>query len=193
MKDIVLENVRKCYGEKTVFDDLSHVFKAGSVTCITGPSGSGKTTLLRLIAGLEDAESGTLTGTPEKAAFVFQDDLLCEDFSAVSNIRLAVGKAMPQAEIEARLREIGITEVRRKPVRAFSGGMKRRVAIARAVCFDAPLLLMDEPFKGLDAELKKTVMTFVKKYAAGATVIFASHDPTEAEFLGGTVFEIETV
>lgn len=191
LNDIVLHEVTKQFNDRTVLDMLDMRFPAGKVSCISGPSGSGKTTLLRLIAGLEKADGGTITGVPEKIAFVFQEDRLSEDFSAVSNIRLVTGKEKTKEEILKMLSEFGLTEDPKKPVRAYSGGMKRRVALARALLYDADLILMDEPFKGLDEELKKTVMDTVLRYTAGKTVIMVTHDPNEAAYLGGEILPLD--
>lgn len=184
-KGIRIKNICKSFGEKTVLDNFSMDLKSGEITCIKGPSGYGKTTLLRIIAGLETADSGTVEKEEGSIAFVFQEDRLAEDFNAVTNIRLVTGKKLSNDEICAHLEEIGLTDDLNKPVRKFSGGMKRRVAIARAVCSDADYLLMDEPFKGLDEKLKSEVMDYVKRHSAGKTVVFVTHDPAEAEYMGG--------
>ena len=190
MKDIVLRDISKAYGDKTVLSSLSMVFKAGSVYCIKGASGCGKTTLLKIITGLEKADSGELSGVPIKISFVFQEDRLAEDFGAVSNIRLVTGKTIAKNTIEEHLREIGLGDALDKPVREFSGGMKRRVAIVRAVLFGGDLMCMDEPFKGLDRELRFLVMDYVKKYTAGKTVICVTHDQSEAEYMGGELLDM---
>ena len=157
------------------------------MTCVEGPSGCGKTTLLRLVAGLETPDGGTIEGVPDRIACVFQEDRLCEDFTAVSNVKLAVGSARSGAEIASHLEEIGLGDSLSKPVRDFSGGMKRRVAIVRAVCYGGDLLILDEPFKGLDEQLRDRVMDYVKKYSAGKTILCVTHDGAEADYLGGAV------
>ena len=184
---IEIKNLTKSFGDVTVTDRLSLSIPLGETTCVSGKSGCGKTTLLRLLAGLEKPDGGSIEGVPERIAFVFQNDRLCGDFSALSNIRLVTGKKIPQSEIERNLRAVGIEECDSKPVREFSGGMKRRVAIVRAICCDADLVLMDEPFKGLDPELRKTVMDYVKENTAGKTLVCVTHDPAEAEYLGGNL------
>lgn len=191
MTDIKVDGLTKRFGEKTVLDDVSLIFRGGEITCIKGPSGCGKTTLLRILAGLETADGGSVSGVPGKVGFVFQEDRLSEDFSAVSNIRLVTGKTVPKSTIESHLREIGLGNDLTKPVREYSGGMKRRVAIVRAVLYGADILIMDEPFKGLDAELKRTIMDYVKKYTAGKTVLCVTHEPEEARYMGGILIDME--
>ena len=182
---ISVHNISKRFDGHTVFSELSLTFPAGEITSITGPSGCGKTTLLRILAGLEAPNSGEIKRDAGSIAFVFQEDRLSEDFTAVSNIRLVCGKTMTAEEIRRHLAEIGLSEDLDKPLRDYSGGMKRRVAIARAICYNADYLLMDEPFKGLDEALKIKVMDYVKRHSQGKTVIFVTHDPEEAEYMGG--------
>lgn len=187
MNDIELKDISKSFGDLKVWDKLSCTFRAGEISCIEGSSGCGKTTLLNMIAGIIKSDSGTVTGVPERISYVFQEDRLCEDFSALSNIKLVCGKNKTKDEIVSHLKELSLDADSKKSVREFSGGMKRRVAIARAVCFDSECILLDEPFKGLDAELKKSVMDYVLKHRNGRTVICVTHDKSEAEYLGGTI------
>ena len=137
MKDLVLNSVGRAFDGRKVLENVSLRFPAGSVTCILGPSGCGKTTLLRIAAGLEKPDSGIVEGIPDQIGFVFQEDRLCEEFSAVSNVRLATGKNMPKEEIVRNLEEIGLGDALDKPVRDFSGGMKRLdglFAVRRSCC-----------------------------------------------------------
>lgn len=187
MSDIVLRNIFKSFDGKTVLNDISVTFPEGSISCVMGPSGCGKTTLLRIIAGLESYDSGSVCGVPSKKGFVFQEDRLCEDFTAESNIRLVCGKSMSRTSIRKHLEALGLNDISGKPVREFSGGMKRRVAIARAICSNAEIVLMDEPFKGLDETNKTAVIDYVKTNTAGKTVIIVTHDASEAELLCGNV------
>ena len=187
---IAVKNVTKSFDGKTVLSDLTLSFERGTVTCIRGPSGCGKTTLLRILAGLETPDAGIVERGEGSLAYVFQEDRLSENFSAVSNIRLVTGKRLPAGVILEHLKEVGLGDDVHKPVREYSGGMKRRVAIARAVCCDADFLLMDEPFKGLDAKLKTGVMEYVKRHSEGKTVIYVTHDASEAAFMGGTILDL---
>lgn len=191
MSDIVITGLTKQFEEKTVLKDRSFRFPEGKISCVMGPSGSGKTTLLMLIAGLLQPDAGEIEGVPERLGFVFQEDRLCEDFSAVSNIRLVCGKRLKKQEIREALLRLGIPEESlSQPVREFSGGMKRRVSIARALLSDPELVLLDEPFKGLDETLRAEVMDELREKLKGRTVILVTHDPEEAEYLGSTVVRL---
>ena len=190
MRDIVLRKVSKAFEGKEVLRHVSLDFPAGEICCIRGRSGIGKTTLLRIIAGLLAPDEGTVEGVPDKIAFVFQEDRLCEDFSALSNIRMVTGKSRTKEEILQHLEELGLREEAGKPVRDLSGGMRRRVALARAICAKADLILLDEPFKGLDPKLRVQVIEYVKRHTKGKTVICVSHEEAEAELLGGRLLEL---
>ena len=133
MSDIILSNVTKRFAENTVLNQRSFRFPEGRISCIMGPSGAGKTTLLLLIAGLLQPDSGEIRSVPERIGFVFQEDRLCEDFSAVTNVRLVTGHSLKTQEIREELLRLGLPEDSlSQPVREYSGGMKRRVSIARA-------------------------------------------------------------
>lgn len=183
--EIELRNVSKSYGEKQVLKDFSHTFPRGELTCIMGPSGCGKTTLLSLMLGLEAPDQGEILGLEGlKKSAVFQEDRLCENAGAVSNIRL-VNPALTKGETEGMLRELGLSDSLRQPVRTLSGGMKRRVAILRALAADYDVLFCDEPFKGLDQDTKTLVMGYFLRKTQGKTVILVTHDKSEAQALGG--------
>ncbi len=189
MNDLVLNNITKSYGDRLVLEDLSMVFPAGSTTCIMGPSGCGKTTLFNLITGTIKADSGTISGVPDRLSIVFQEDRLCESFSAISNIRLVTGDRMSDEEILQHFEELGIADSAYMPVSNLSGGMKRRVTIARAICYDSELILLDEALKGLDDERRHLTMDYIKKHSRGKTIICITHDPKEAEHMGGTLID----
>jgi len=193
MNDIIIKDLCKSFGEKKVLEGFSATFPAGSVSCIMAPSGAGKTTLLSIMQGFTAPDSGSITGNDVKMSAVFQEDRLCEDFGAVSNVRFSCGSGKnkkSKEEIVACLESLGLGDSLDKPVREFSGGMKRRVAIARALMADYELLFLDEPFKGLDGELRASVAGYIRTAAAGRTVIAVSHDETEAELLGATIIRM---
>ena len=189
MTDLILENICKTYGEKTVLQDVSFVFPGGRRTCIMGPSGCGKTTLLRIILGLETPDAGTMTGRPERLSAVFQENRLFEDFSALSNVA-AVCSREDKGKIEEHLTALGLGDSLTKPVRTLSGGMKRRVAIARAVLAPGELMILDEPFTGLDKDTKAVVLEYLKTHPQGRTLILVTHDPAERDALAHQVLDM---
>ena len=187
---LTINHLSKSFGEHIVLKDFSANIPTGQVTLLTAPSGKGKTTLLRILMGLETADNGDISDfSGLKQSAVFQEDRLCENLSALSNIKLA-SPQLQNETIEEALNKVGLAEYEHCPISEFSGGMKRRVAILRALLADYDILFLDEPFKGLDAETKALVMSDVKQRSQGKTVILVTHDPTEAEILGA-VYKIE--
>ena len=195
MGEIRLEKIYKGYGEALVFEGFSEIFKDGEAVAVMGPSGSGKTTLLRLIMGLEKPDGGEIIGTDkERFACVFQENRLIEHCSAPENLRLVLKKDVPEEAIIEELKSVGIgvsnPEELTKPVSKFSGGMKRRVAIVRAMMAEADTVILDEPFKGLDEELKKEVMGYVEDKIGASRMILVTHDEDEARQLCDRVIRI---
>ena len=190
---IEVKGLTKAYGKAYVFRDLTISFPDGVTTVIMGASGCGKTTLARILLGLETADAGGVTGMPDKTAVVFQEDRLCTDFSAYENITLVLDtkKMDRQALWETVSREaaqVGITEAHlRQNVEELSGGMKRRIALLRAVLYDADCMILDEAFQGLDAETKQRTIAYVKERTAGKTCIVITHNEDEAEQFDGTI------
>ncbi len=185
---IILQGVTKRYGEHAVLAGVRLVLEPDSVTALTGPNGVGKTTLARLLLGLEAPDSGTIDGVDGlRRAAVFQEDRLCAHLDAVANVRLVLDRDQrASAEEELALAGLGPDDVS-KPVSELSGGQRRRVAIARAMAFRAPLVVLDEPFTGLDAGTKPAVMEYVRERLVGRTALLITHDPAEAKFLGARV------
>lgn len=180
-----IQHLCKSFDGKVVLDHVSLTLESGGTACLMAPSGRGKTTLLRCIAGLEAPDSGQITDLPERIAYVFQEDRLCDGFSAVDNIRLVTGKALGEGEIRRHLEELGLAGSLDQPVRELSGGMRRRVVISRAVCFGADLLLLDEPFKGLDDEARQQTADYILRHRGAAAILCVTHDREDATALGG--------
>ncbi|MGI6577747.1 MAG: ATP-binding cassette domain-containing protein [Eubacteriales bacterium] len=188
--DIVVSDLVKSYRDNLVLDRFSATFKESQITCLMGPSGCGKTTLLNILMGLLSPDSGTVEGVPHLKSAVFQEDRLCEGFNAVSNVALVCGKKVDKAEIMAQLGSIGIDEFI-KPVSEFSGGMKRRVAIVRAIMARSDVIFLDEPFKGLDEKTKGETIQYVKNNVGDRTVIMVTHNIEEVKALGGQLIEMD--
>ena len=170
-----------------LFAGLSIDIEPGSVMALLGRSGVGKSTLLRMIAGVDTAFSGTImiSGRPAAVApppgFVFQDSRLLPWLSALDNI-LAV---MPERNVAAArewLARVGLADAERALPHQLSGGMQRRVALARALAVNPKLLLLDEPFVSLDRQLVDDLHALFRKLIAAeqSTVILVSHLPEDA-------------
>ena len=175
--DITVEHVSKAYGGLVVLEDFSFCFPEGRTTCILGGSGCGKTTLLHMILGIVKPDCGRISGVPYGSlSAVFQEDRLCENLSAEANIRLVCKGKVGEGEIRSGMEAVRLTDAYHKPVRELSGGMRRRVAILRALLTDAECIVMDEPLKGLDEETKAVVLEVVKRYTRGKTLLVVTHD-----------------
>lgn len=186
--DIVIKDICKSYAGKLVLDHITLTLPENKITCIMGPSGKGKTTLIHILMDLVKADYGQISGMDgRRISAVFQEDRLCEGMDVISNVRIVCGKRTTESEIEKEFQALRLTDYRGKPVNKLSGGMKRRVAIARAIMADAEVYIMDEPFKGLDEELKEQVIIHVKQKLKGKTVIIVTHDKLDAVLLDAQV------
>lgn len=188
---ILLKNLTKSYEDKTVLNNLNIFFFEGQINCLMGASGIGKTTLIHLIMGILKPDSGEILGcNDKKITAVFQEDRLIEHWDAIKNIKLVCDKSITTEHILQELHKVGIEEGQNQPVSSFSGGMRRRVALIRAMLTEGDIIILDEPFKGLDEALKKQVIEYVKESTVGKTVIIVTHDKTEVELLEGNLITI---
>ena len=158
---IKLNNLTVAYNDNTVISDLTYEFAKGN-TAITGSSGIGKTSLINAILSLIPYK-GTIE-SDEKYSVVFQEDRLCPYLTAFKNVRLVCND---KDKIADGFAAMGLSDCMNEKVISLSGGMKRRVAILRAVLADYTTIIMDEPFKGLDDDTRLSVMNYVKKMTSG--------------------------
>ena len=180
MQDIVIHKLNKAYGENTVLRDFSCRFPGGEISCLMAPSGSGKTTLMRILMGLENADSGSIDGL-EGVRFcpLFQEDRLCENLDGQANLRL-VNPDLSREEALQLLDEAGIDAPAEQKAALYSGGMKRRAAMMRALCAPGDVLILDEPFKGLDAGTRLRMIRCLQAHRRGRTCILVTHDSADA-------------
>ena len=191
--DIRVNALQKAFGEKIVLKDLSLTFPEGAVTCIMGPSGCGKTTLLNILMGFLKPDGGSVEGMPAEKSAVFQEDRLCEDFSALTNVLMTAAKAVTAQDAIRHLEQVGLSDSVKLAAKELSGGMRRRTALVRAMLAESKVLFLDEPFKGLDEETKKTILNYLKENIAGKTVIFVTHDEDEAAQMADHIIRLEPV
>lgn len=190
--DITVTNLNKVFEDKWVIRDFSAVFPGEKISCVAGTSGAGKTTLLNILMGLIPPDSGSITGIEGlRLSAVFQEERFCENLSAVRNVALVMPGKADKTAIESELYALGLTPADvYTPIHTLSGGMRRRVAIARALMADYDLLIMDEPFKGLDDAVKQQVIDHVRRRTEGRTVILVTHDLREADHMGAQIIHM---
>lgn len=185
-----LRGVSKRFGGLEVFRDFSACFETGRTHVVMGPSGVGKTTLLRLLMGLEKPDEGEVV-RPEGARFsaTFQEDRLVGGLTATANIRLPQGRLRGKElddflalERDALL-AVGLP-VDTRPVREYSGGQRRRVAILRSVLAPADACFFDEPLHGMDDATVERLMAYIAPRLAGKTVFWVTHDDSDLRWLG---------
>lgn len=182
---IRLSHVFAGYPEKEVLRDLSLTFPETGAVALMAPSGFGKTTLLRVLAGLLPIRKGEISGLEnKKIAFLFQEDRLLPWLTAQKNVEIVSDPEKAAFWLQA----MEILDPAQRP-HDLSGGMQRRVALARALAFGGDVLLLDEPFKGLDEALRGRIASCIKN-AAPLTVL-SVHDPAEAALMDAEIIRLE--
>jgi ABC-type multidrug transport system ATPase subunit len=177
---IEAEHIYKSYNGKSVLTDFSLDVSSDSSYLITGESGAGKTTFLRILLGLEKPDQGRvrLLGDYKysrvNAGVVFQEDRLCENFSAVQNIAM-VSKKLSERIAREELEKILPADQLDKPVRELSGGMRRRVCIIRACVVPSDVIVMDEPFAGLDEENRQKCIQYIRGIQGSTPLVITGH------------------
>ena len=173
-------NVDFSYGEKSILKNFSFSVNEGETTAVLGPSGFGKTTLLELFAEFLKPQKGEIVPFCKKPVFIFQEDRLLPWFSVLENMT-AVNIKKEKALLY--LQKVGLSDSLDKYPEELSGGMCRRLAIARALAFGGNCFLFDEPLRGLDIKTSAEILELIKAETAGKTALVITHSPNEAFFL----------
>ena len=179
-----MEHLCVRYGEQVVLADFSLSLPETGTVALMGPTGCGKTTLLRVLSGLLEPQSGRVRGLAGKrVAVLFQEDRLLPWLSARDNVAAVLEKG-ETARAEQALRDVGLPEnaFGKRPAE-LSGGMRRRVALARLLAYGGDVWLLDEPFKGLDADSRARVMQTIQRAGQGKLMVLVTHEKAEAQAL----------
>lgn len=194
---IDVSGLTKTFGDFVALDDVSVSLPTGQLTALLGPSGGGKSTLLRIIAGLDTADTGTVTieGTdatrlpPQKrnVGFVFQHYAVFKHMTVAKNVAFGLEiRKRPKAEIAARVDElltlVHLSQFAHRLPSQLSGGQRQRMALARALAVEPSVLLLDEPFGALDAKVRKELREWLRRLhdEVAVTTVFVTHDQEEA-------------
>lgn len=179
---IKLEHIDMAYGDKQVLKDFSLTLDCPGQYALLGPSGRGKTTLLRLIAGLEKPQAGRiLLPKDARIAYCFQENRLLPWKSIRENVALALSCPNRLDIAQSWLERVGLGCEGDSFPSSLSGGMKRRAALARALAFDASILLLDEPFQALDETMHESMLHLIRTHAKDKLLLLVTHDERDAQ------------
>ncbi|KRF16684.1 sulfate ABC transporter ATP-binding protein [Nocardioides sp. Soil797] len=194
---IEISGINKSYGDFVALQDINVSLPTGQLTALLGPSGGGKSTLLRIIAGLDTADSGTITieGSdatalpPQKrnVGFVFQHYAVFKHMTVAKNVAFGLEiRKRPKAEVTRRVQEllelVHLAQFSHRLPSQLSGGQRQRLALARALAVEPTVLLLDEPFGALDAQVRKELRDWLRRLhdEVNVTTVFVTHDQEEA-------------
>lgn len=170
-EELQVSDLTKSFGTLQVLKDFNATYQHGETYYFTGPSGSGKTTLFRILCGLEQADSGSVE--PDCIySVMFQEDRLCEEYSAIRNVEMVLGD---RGKARAALERLLEAEALDKPCSQLSGGMKRRVALVRAMEAMGDCVILDEPFTGMDADTRERAEQYIAEKQQGRILLLATH------------------
>ena len=190
---LAVRDLSKTFENLQVLQGVNLDFKDSGIYCLMGPSGTGKTTFLRILMGLEKADTGVIQGWDGKRfSAVFQEDRLCEAYTPLDNVMMAADRSVAREAAKRELCRILPEESISRPVYTLSGGMKRRTAVCRALLAPYDILVMDEPFAGLDGDNRGQVLRYVREKTEGKLVILSTHMEEDAAVLGAETVRLYT-
>lgn len=192
---IIIKNLKKTFGNLVLYDNFNEEFEKNKINVLIGPSGCGKTTLINIVANIENYEKGIVEGVDiKKISYIFQEPSLINWLTVYENIEFVLSSLYEKKEIKEiiqyYLKLVNLYDFKDYYPDNLSGGMKQRVAIARAFSYPSNILLMDEPFKGLDVTLKNEIMkSFIKMYKKEEkTVLYVTHNIEDALTIGHNIY-----
>jgi NitT/TauT family transport system ATP-binding protein len=194
MKDIIFKNFSFSYPDKEIYKNFNTVFPGGKINVVLGASGVGKTTLLNALTGLSGFD-GEIENMPKNVSYIFQNDRLVKTISVEKNLDFVLKNAIcdktaRKNAIYDMAKLLEISDVLKRLPTEISGGQAQRVQMARAFLYPSEVMLLDEPFKGLDVSLKtRLIKKFLELWGRdGRTVVLVTHDVYDALLMGDKVF-----
>ena len=179
---IIITDLCKTFDDNEVLKNVNITLKDNSIYCLMGSSGIGKTTLLRILIGLERADSGSVSGIDTKSiSCMFQEDRLIPYLSAIDNVRIVLHGKSNREEVRNNLLSILPDDSLDIPVSSLSGGMKS---------YPGKLIILDEPFTGLDKDTKLNVIDYILKMRNNRTLLIATHGTDDANLLGAEIIKL---
>lgn len=188
---IEIKNISFSFGNNKIISDLSLEIEEGKTYCIMGKSGVGKTTLMKLVSGLLKPDNGEILGTGKlKKSFIFQENRLLSGLSVYENIKYVT---TDEVKIAKALQDTSLLSEKHKMTDELSGGMARRVAIARATAFDGDIYFIDEPLYGLDVKTSQGILELIKNTVKNKTALIITHSPEEAFYLSDKIIFLKNI
>lgn len=188
MPEIIGASLR--FGDKTVLSDFSLSLPETGICALLGPSGCGKTTLLRALCGLVPLDAGEVRGIAgRRCGVVFQEDRLLPWLTCEENLRIVRGNR--RDDVRPFLQEVELEREAGSQIGELSGGMRRRLALARCFAYEPDVFFLDEPLKGMDDALRQRMLRLIERHAAGKLAVLVTHDRAEAEQIADVIYTLD--
>ncbi len=189
-----IEKLSFSYGKEKILNEFSLVLEDKGIYAIMGPSGCGKSTLFSLICGILKPQIGDINHDFKRISYVFQEPRLIPYMTAAENVNFVLGgKKITLNKAKNALDAVGLYDDHKKYPSELSGGMQKRVALARAIAYGGDFLLLDEPFTGLDEETKDIIIKLIRDIGKSSLVLMITHDSSEAEKCAAEILRFDQI